>query len=68
MAAVMESREPGGQNLDWANLPFDYIQTRSFAKCIFKDGVWGPVELEEGEPVISIHIAATGLHYGQSCF
>lgn len=64
----MESREPGGQNLDWANLPFDYIQTRSFAKCIFKDGVWGPVELEEGEPVISIHIAATGLHYGQSCF
>lgn len=37
-------------------------------KFSYKDGAWDEGQLVEGEPYIKVHIAATGLHYGQSCF
>lgn len=53
--------------LDWKNLPFGYIKTDYNIRCHYKDGKWGKVEVSQSE-YIDIHIAATGLHYGQEAF
>ena len=54
-------------NLDWNNLPFGYIKTDYNVRCYFRDGKWSKPEISESE-YIDIHIAATGLHYGQESF
>ena len=53
--------------LDWKNLPFGYVKTDFNIRCIYKDGKWGKMEVSSSE-YIDIHIAATGLHYGQEAF
>ncbi|MCX6300967.1 MAG: branched-chain amino acid aminotransferase [Bacteroidia bacterium] len=53
--------------LDWKNLPFGYIKTDYNIRCKYKDGNWGKPEVSSSE-YIDIHIAATGLHYGQEAF
>jgi branched-chain amino acid aminotransferase len=53
--------------LDWKNLPFGYIKTDFNIRCRYKDGKWGELEVSESE-FIDVHIAATGLHYGQEAF
>jgi branched-chain amino acid aminotransferase len=53
--------------LDWKNLPFGYIKTDYNIRCHYKDGKWGKPEVSASE-YIDIHIAATGLHYGQEAF
>jgi len=55
------------QKLDWANLPFGYMKTNYNVRCFYRDGKWGAVEISSSE-YISVHIAATGLHYGQEAF
>ena len=55
------------ENLDWKNLPFSYIKTDYNIRCFYKDGKWGDLEVSDSE-YIDIHIAATGLHYGQEAF
>ena len=55
------------ENLDWKNLPFGYFKTDYNVRCIYKDGKWGELEISSSE-YIDIHIAATGLHYGQEAF
>lgn len=52
---------------DWKNLPFGYIKTDYNIRYKFKDGKWGYPEVSSSE-YIDIHIAATGLHYGQEAF
>jgi branched-chain amino acid aminotransferase len=52
---------------DWKNLPFGYVKTDYNLRCVFKDGKWGALEVSDSE-YIDIHIAATGLHYGQEAF
>jgi branched-chain amino acid aminotransferase len=52
---------------DWKNLPFGYIKTDYNIRCRYKDGKWGKTEVSSSE-YIDIHIAATGLHYGQEAF
>lgn len=52
---------------DWKNLPFGYIKTDYNVRYHFKDGKWGKMEVSSSE-YINIHIAATGLHYGQEAF
>jgi branched-chain amino acid aminotransferase len=52
---------------DWKNLPFGYIKTDYNIRCKYKDGKWGKLEVSSSE-YIDIHIAATGLHYGQEAF
>lgn len=54
-------------NLDWNNLPFGYIKTDFNVRCYFRNGQWSKPEISDSEH-ISIHIAATGLHYGQEAF
>lgn len=55
------------EELDFANLPFAYLQTPFNIRCHFKDGAWGKIEKCADEN-ISIHIASTTLHYGQQAF
>ncbi|NOX86353.1 MAG: branched-chain amino acid aminotransferase [Chlorobi bacterium] len=53
--------------LDWGNLPFGYYPTDYNIRCLYKDGKWGEPEVSDSE-YIPVHIAATGLHYGQESF
>jgi len=53
--------------LDWKNLPFGYVKTDYNIRCLYKDGKWGSLEVSSSE-YFNIHIAATGLHYGQEIF
>jgi len=55
------------ENLDWRNLPFGYIKTDYNIRCRYRNGKWGDFEISSSE-YIDIHIAATGLHYGQEAF
>lgn len=54
-------------NLDWSHLSFGYIPTDYNVRCTFRDGKWGDIEISESE-TITMHIAATALHYGQEIF
>lgn len=55
------------ENLNWNCLPFGYKKTDYNIRCHYKDGKWGKPEISKSE-YIDIHIAATGLHYGQEAF
>jgi branched-chain amino acid aminotransferase len=52
---------------DWKNLPFGYMKTDYNIRCHYRNGKWGELEISSSE-YIDIHIAATGLHYGQEAF
>jgi branched-chain amino acid aminotransferase len=52
---------------DWKCLPFGYIKTDFNIRSKYKDGKWSDLEVSSSE-YIDIHIAATGLHYGQEAF
>jgi branched-chain amino acid aminotransferase len=54
-------------NIDWKNLPFGYMKTDVNVRAYFKNGQWSDIEITDSEHV-SVHIAATGLHYGQEAF
>lgn len=55
------------KNIDWKNLIFGYVKTDYNIRCYYKDGKWGQLEVSSSE-MVSIHMAATGLHYGQEAF
>lgn len=55
------------KNIDWENIGFAYMDTESFVKVAYKNGQWQDIEICTNSH-ISIHVAATCLHYGQSCF
>ena len=54
-------------DFDWGNLPFGYMKTDYNVRCYFRDGKWGELEVSSDENV-SMHMAATTLHYGQEAF
>ncbi|MBN2079924.1 MAG: branched-chain amino acid aminotransferase [Spirochaetes bacterium] len=54
-------------DLDWKNLPFDYMKTDYNIRYHWKDGAWSDGELSRDEH-ISLHMAAPSLHYGQEAF
>jgi branched-chain amino acid aminotransferase len=55
------------ENFNWGSLPFGYIKTDYNVRAVYKDGKWGKLDVSSSE-YIDIHIAATGLHYGQEAF
>lgn len=55
------------KNIDWAGLPFGYHKTEYNVRCYWRNGQWGELEISSSE-YVSIHIAATCLHYGQEAF
>jgi len=55
------------ENIDWKNLPFDYLKTDFNVRCFFKNGSWGEILVSDSE-YINLHMASTCLHYGQEIF
>ncbi len=55
------------EQLNWKCLPFGYIKTDYNVRCRYRDGKWSDLEVSSSE-YIDVHIAATGLHYGQEAF
>ena len=53
--------------LDWSNLSFGYMKTDYNVRCYYRNGEWGEVEVSDSEN-ITLHMAATCLHYGQEAF
>lgn len=54
-------------DLDWKTLPFGYVPTDYNVRRVYRDGKWGPIEISS-DPNLSIHMAASCLHYGQESF
>lgn len=67
VAAAAGVATPGTADMDWANLGFEYRDVNSHVKFTFKDGRWDEGELVH-DPYVKVHVANTGLHYGQSVF
>jgi branched-chain amino acid aminotransferase len=55
------------KNIEWSKLPFGYQKTNYNARVYYKNGKWGEIEISDSE-FVNIHIAATGMHYGQEAF
>lgn len=55
------------ENIDWKSLPFGYFKTDYNVRCYWKDGKWSDMEISDSE-YMNVHIAASGLHYGQESF
>jgi len=70
---TLRKRQPAGRgqkkppSIDWKNLGFAYMQTPYYVRADFKGGQWGNIKTCT-DPHVSLHIAATCLHYGQACF
>jgi branched-chain amino acid aminotransferase len=54
-------------DLQWGELPFDYVRTDCHLEYCYRDGKWDAGTVVEDDKV-SISIASTSLHYGQECF
>ena len=54
-------------NIDWTNLGFKYMDTAGHVEYVYRDGKWSAGAWVQ-EPHLSMHIAATCLHYGQEAF
>jgi len=55
------------KTLDWDALPFGFVENEGHVRMTFKNGGWQHAEVVN-EPYMTVHIGATGLHYGQVCF
>ena len=53
--------------IDWKNLPFGYFKTDYNVRSYYREGHWGELEVTSSE-LITMHMAATCLHYGQEAF
>ena len=65
--ACLEKETEKMVDIDWKNLGFSYMPTRSHIRYTWKNGAWDGGELVN-EPMIKMSIAAGCLHYGQECF
>lgn len=63
----LRKRETKMTDIDWSNLGFAYMPTRSHIRYTWKDGAWDKGVLVR-EPTITMSVAAGCLHYGQECF
>lgn len=55
------------ETINWSNLSFGYMPTDYNVRCYYKDGKWSDLEESTSEQ-ITLHMAATCLHYGQEAF
>lgn len=55
------------EQIDWGSLGFGYMKTDYNIRCYYKNGAWGELEVSDSEQV-TMHMAATSLHYGQEAF
>ena len=55
------------QAIDWSKLTFHYTETDYVVRAAYKNGVWEKPYATR-DKYMNIHVAATGLQYGQECF
>jgi branched-chain amino acid aminotransferase len=55
------------EQIDWGSLGFGYMKTDYNIRCTYKNGTWGELEVSDSE-YVTIHMAATAIHYGQESF
>ncbi|MCP4136894.1 MAG: branched-chain amino acid aminotransferase [bacterium] len=55
-------------DLDWKNLPFDYVKTDYNIRYYYKDGQWSSEGELTSDETMPMHIAAPCVHYGQQAF
>lgn len=55
------------KDIDWGNLSFGYMPTDYNVRCYYRNGAWGEIEICS-QDTITMHMAATCLHYGQEAF
>ncbi|MCY1635810.1 branched-chain amino acid aminotransferase [Marinifilum sp. D737] len=55
------------ENINWKEFGFGYTKTDYNVRCHYRDGKWGELEVSSSDQ-INVHIASTGLHYGQQAF
>lgn len=55
------------EQIDWSNLAFGYVKTDFNIRCTYTNGAWGELEVSDSEH-LTLHMAATCLHYGQEAF
>jgi branched-chain amino acid aminotransferase len=55
------------ESIDWKSIGFGYSKTNLNVRCHYENGQWGPLETSDSE-FMSLHMAATCLHYGQEAF
>jgi branched-chain amino acid aminotransferase len=55
------------EQIDWSNLTFGYLKTDFNIRCHYTNGAWGELEVSDSEH-LTLHMAATCLHYGQEAF
>ncbi|MDD2552580.1 MAG: branched-chain amino acid aminotransferase [Dysgonamonadaceae bacterium] len=53
--------------INWSELSFGYIKTDFNVRCYYRNGEWSKPQVETSEEV-TMHMAATALHYGQEAF
>ena len=53
--------------IDWSKLTFHYTETEYIVRAACRNGVWEKPYATR-DKYMSIHVAATGLQYGQECF
>ena len=53
--------------LNWKELTFHYTETDYIVRAAYKNGVWEKPYATR-DKYMNIHVAATGLQYGQECF
>ena len=55
------------EQIDWSSIGFGYMKTDYNIRCTYKNGAWGELEVSDSE-YMTLHIAATSIHYGQEAF
>jgi branched-chain amino acid aminotransferase len=55
------------EDINWADLTFGYMKTDYNVRSYYRNGQWSDFEITDSEQ-ITMHMAATCLHYGQEAF
>jgi branched-chain amino acid aminotransferase len=55
------------ENIDWSTLSFGYRKTDFNVRTYYRNGAWSSLEVTDSE-YLQVHMASTGLHYGQEAF
>lgn len=55
------------ETINWSTLSFGYMKTDYNVRSYFKNGSWSDLEVSDSE-YLKVHMASSGLHYGQEAF
>lgn len=55
------------ENIEWSTLSFGYKKTDFNVRTYYRNGAWANLEVTDSE-YLQVHMASTGLHYGQEAF